>query len=73
MPTSKTEQSEAVVLNGMVLGTELDLEDQFEITALDLPDLEEDEETEIVAIDTLELRPHPALRLPFMSFLFRNL
>ena len=61
------------MLNGTILGTELDIEDQFEITALNLPDLEEDEETEIIEADSSHPPTGTSFRFPFMSFLFRNL
>ena len=58
-----------------ILGIEAELDDQFEITALELIDFEADEVTEIVEIDASQEAgdlAQPA-RVSFMSSLFRNL
>lgn len=56
-----------------ILGTEAELDDQFEITALELIDFEADEVTEIVEIDASQESIAQPARVSFMSSLFRNL
>lgn len=60
-------------LNAEVLGMEEELDEQLEVTELCLPELEADDDTEIIELDPCDVRPNSTFRIPFMSGLFRNL
>jgi len=60
-------------LGADVLGMDEEPKEQFEVTELCLPDLEADEDTEIIELDPCDVRPSSTFRIPFMSGLFRNL
>jgi len=56
-----------------VWGMDLEMEEQFEVTELCLPDLEADEETEIIEFEPSDVRSSATFRVSFLSFLFRGL
>ena len=60
-------------LNAEVLGMDEELEEQLEVTELCLPELDADEDTELIELDSCDVRPSSTFRIPFISGLFRNL